>query len=296
MVISKLISGLGNQLFQYAIGRQLSIQKNTTLKLDVSFFENQNLRSYKLNKYCIKAEVSTNKEIKDFFDIYNNQSIKAKIYRKSENLMPRRYRKVLREQSIWKYDPDILKASSKVYLDGYWQNFRYYQDLSPLIFEELVVNENYNDKIKKLISEVELNKSSVSLHIRRGDYITDTEANKFMGILPLDYYYKAITHIINNVSNPELYIFSDDLDWAKDNLKTHLPINLIDIENGTKDYIELDIMSKCRHNIIANSSFSWWGAFLNKNSNKIVIGPKQWVLPENINKNIELIFPSWIKI
>jgi len=100
--------------------------------------------------------------------------------------------------------------------------------------------------------------------------------------------------MLSKIRHPTFYIFSDDLNWVKSNLALNVEMVFVDIDNGTKDYLELNAMAKCRHNIIANSSFSWWGAFLNKNENKIVIGPKSWVVNEVLNHKIHILFPNWV--
>jgi hypothetical protein len=297
MIISKLISGLGNQLFQYAMGRQLSLIKNVPLKLDTSFFESQNLRSYKLHHYNIRAGIADKKEVDRLLHVYKSMSVFARSYRKAEKLLlPKQKRSYFRENEWWVYEPELLAAGSNVYLDGYWQHYRYFQNLHPEIFKELTVKENYTAPVKKIIAEISADMSSVSIHIRRGDYLTDSQAYNFMGIMPPEYYDQAMAYIRQKVTNPSYYIFSDDLNWVKDHLKIEGAATFMDIEGGSKDYIELDMMSKCSHNIIANSSFSWWGAFLNQNPDKIVVAPKQWVRPDDINKKIQLQFPSWIKI
>jgi hypothetical protein len=135
--------------------------------------------------------------------------------------------------------------------------------------------------------------SSVSVHIRRGDYLKDT----LMNVLPMEYYAAAFDHIHSKINDPCFYIFSDDLNWVKDNLKMNYPVKYIDFESSSNaDFLELHLMSKCRHNIIANSSFSWWGAFLNRNPEKIVISPKDWVVQPEINARIQLQFPSWLRL
>lgn len=293
MIVSKLISGLGNQLFQYAIGRQISIEKNTSLKLDITFFESQDLRSYKLNNYNINADIASNEELKYFLYKYNNHLLSSKVFRKAEKLLPRTKRKLFKEEIPWQFEPELFKVSSNIYIDGYWQHYKYFENIHPAIFKELTIKNPYTGFIESIINDINKNESSVSIHIRRGDYITDKQANNLMGVLPLSYYHSAINLIMQRIANPSFFIFSDDLEWARHNLNISSPCYYID---GGKDYFDLDLMSKCKHNIIANSSFSWWGAFLNKNINKIVIAPKQWVLPEDINKKIELIFPSWIKL
>ncbi len=293
MVISKIISGLGNQLFQYAVGRQISIEKRVSLKLDITFFESQDLRSYKLNNYNINADIASSEEVKYFLYKYNNSLLPSKVLRKVEKLLPRTKRKLFKEEVPWQFEPELFKVSSNIYIDGYWQHYKYFENIDPVIFKELTIKNPYTDFAKSTMNDINNNESSVSIHIRRGDYITDKQANNLMGVLPLSYYYSAVDMIKQRIVNPTFYIFSDDLDWARNNLKISSSCYYID---GGKDYFDLDLMSNCKHNIIANSSFSWWGAFLNTNINKIVIAPKQWVLSENINKNIELIFPSWIKI
>ena len=147
-----------------------------------------------------------------------------------------------------------------------------------------------------MVSEIEQSQSAVSIHIRRGDYVSDADANNLMGILPMGYYDRAVNYINERVKNPSYYIFSDDLEWTKDHLKVDAPLTFVDLENGSRDYIELDIMRKCRHNIIANSSFSWWAAFLNQHPDKIVVAPARWVMPDETNRRIAIQFPSWIKL
>jgi hypothetical protein len=295
MIVSRLISGLGNQLFQYAVGRQLSLNHSTVLKLDTSFFEGQNLRSYKLDKFNINATVATDVEIASYLDIYTNKSLFYKLYRRIEARRPKNKKRVFREAEWWVYEPEVFLASSNVYLDGYWQHYKYFENLAPSILDELTLKEPYNHSVTKLEEEIVNNSSSVAVHVRRGDYITDTNAYNFMGVMPISYYKQALEYIKTRVVDPHFYFFSDDLCWVRDNLITDSSMSIVEVENGA-DYLDLDLMSKCAHNIIANSSFSWWGAFLNRNLNKVVVAPKQWVVQEEVNKRIEIIFPSWVKL
>lgn len=295
MIIVKLISGLGNQLFQYCIGRQLSLARGTELKLDISFFKGQSLRSFKLHHYHIKAEIATEKEVSRFTNIYADTHLYAKVFRKGEKLVPKRNRRLFKEHEWWVYEPELLKASGNVYLDGYWQHYKYFENMNPSILDELTVNEPYTADENDLLSAMQEN-NSVSLHIRRGDYMTDRDAYNFMGVMPVEYYNAAIKRIRDSVQHPAFFIFSDDLQWAKDNIKIDAPVIHVNPDDGKKDYRELDLMSKCKHNIIANSSFSWWGAFLNRYPGKIVIAPRKWIIPEERNKKIQLQFPGWVKM
>lgn len=137
------------------------------------------------------------------------------------------------------------------------------------------------------------NSNSVSLHIRRGDYVALSKSKKGHALCPISYYKKAIENIAQKIHNPRFFIFSDDIQWVKENLAIKYNAEYIDFN---RDYPERDIilMKHCKHNIIANSSFSWWGAWLNENPNKIVIAPKRWM--NNLESSDDLIEPNWIKI
>ncbi|WP_158993218.1 alpha-1,2-fucosyltransferase [Mucilaginibacter sp. L196] len=295
MIYTEISSGLGNQLFQYAVARQLSIKNNTSLKLDISFFDNQNLRNYKLHNYNINATIADKIEIDNFLSIYSRDVLYAKLYRRIEKKIPKYFRKYYSETQWWVYEAELSKVANNTYLKGYWQHYKYFQKIDSGIFNELTPkNDEYNNY--SITHTILQDTASVSIHIRRGDYITDTAANDLMGTLPLEYYKSAIKYLKEQLIAPFFYIFSDDLEWAKDNLNLGNSAQYIDIANGGKDYIELYLMSKCRHNIIANSSFSWWGAFLNQNKEKIVIAPAQWVKSDLMNSKVEIQCPSWIKM
>jgi hypothetical protein len=296
MIIVKLISGLGNQLFQYAIARQLAIKNNVSLKLDISFYRDQSLRSYRLDKYNISATIADTGDLNNVLGVYTDPTVYGKIYRKVEKHLPKQYKRLYKESEWWAYEPELLKITDRTYLDGYWQHYKYYEYLDKRIFDELTLKDAGELSQHTISKAVQQDESSVSIHIRRGDYITDNEANKLMGILPMEYYQRAIKHIREKVKTPSFYVFSDDLDWAKDNLRIDGAVSFADIDNGSKDYLELDLMSKCRHNIMANSSFSWWGAFLNRNADKVVVSPSQWIRQEAINKKTFLHYPGWVKL
>ncbi|WP_157567265.1 alpha-1,2-fucosyltransferase [Mucilaginibacter arboris] len=301
MIVTKLISGLGNQLFQYAIGRQLSLAKEVPLKLDLSFFKSQDLRSYKLNHYHINAEIATTadivpfrKEINRYQKLHQQTSFFAKVYRNVEPvLFPKHTKNYFKEHIWWILEPDVFKTPANVYVEGYWQHYKYFENVQPQIFEELTLKEPLDTKAAAWLSAIKTDKSSVAVHIRRGDYVTDSNANYLMGVLPMEYYQKAIHYLKQKVSKPSFYFFSDDLEWVKENIKTDAATYYVD---GNTDYVDLDLMRQCSNNIIANSTFSWWGAFLNRNPNKIVIAPEKWSAREDVNKSIQLQFPSWIKL
>jgi hypothetical protein len=189
-----------------------------------------------------------------------------------------------------------MKVTSNVLLEGFWQHHKYYNTIKPQLLEEFTLKEEYKVGLPALISEIEKNDHSVSLHIRRGDYVSDPNNLDWFGVMPPDYYYQAVDYIKKRISNPVYYIFSDDLDWVKENIRIDGQVVYVDIEGGKKDYLELYAMSKCRHQVIANSSFSWWGAYLNNRPEKIVIAPARWVAMEDLNRKVSIQLPSWIKM
>lgn len=296
MIFTKLISGLGNQLFQYATARHLSLLRRTSLKLDTSFFTNQNLRSYKLDYYNINATPATLPEVEQHLRGYRSRSRYGRAYRRLDQWLPRYRRRYFAEQEWWTYEPDLWRTSANVYLEGYWQHYRYFENLPPIVLAELTLKAPYSAAVAALVANIIADPSSVAVHIRRGDYVTDVSARNFMGVLPLAYYERAIQVISAKVRNPTFYFFSDDLDWVKDHIQPRAECHLVDIDGGRQEYVDLEVMSKCSHAIIANSSYSWWGAFLNRNPDKVVIAPQQWVVPPEVNQRIQLQLPTWIKL
>lgn len=255
MIISKIQGGLGNQMFQYAYGRNLSNKYNTEFILDSRFYDYQDKREFSLNKFpntILNTKLSVNSQIHTIVDDFN--------YRELPNPIGFNY-----------------------YLDGYWQSEKFFNESADLIRDDFKPSE---ETISKLIKTPLVDTNTVSLHIRRTDYVT---SNGYHPVQSMEYYNNAIDSI-GDYDN--IFIFSDDLNWCKENLNFK---NMIFID-GFTDIEDLHLMSMCKHNIIANSSFSWWGAWLNTNLDKKVIAPSNW-FGEQANLNTSDIIPdSWIKI
>ena len=267
MIITKLTGGLGNQLFQYALGRHIAYIHNTDLKLDVSIYENDPKRHYSLLPFNIKSIIAQTDEIS------NLNIVKEKAF---------------------SFDENILKTPNDSYLDGYWQSEKYFKDILETIKKEISLKDKFSDKIEKIAENIK-NTSSISIHIRRGDYIKEAKTNAFHGTCSNEYYIKGVKKISESIENPTIFVFSDDIKWCQDNLSFSYPTIFINENNSIKDYEEIILMSLCKHNIIANSSFSWWGAWLNNNPKKIVIAPKRWFANDKIDSS-DIIPLSWIKM
>ena len=296
MIIVEIKGGLGNQMFQYALGRILSIKNNDVLKLDTSaysvkFNRPDQERKFDLQHFNIKAEAASEEEINI---LKNKYGIFSKGWRFLKN-------RVLKIHNI-DYYPRLLNKTGDFYLSGFFQSELYFKGFEDVIAEDFSIKKysTQGEELIEKIKETTLESQTISIHIRRGDVVIDAKTNKYYGICDIPYYEKSIREIIKRLSkdgtpvNPTFFIFSDDIDWVRQNLKINFPTFFVSGRN-IPDYEEIMIMSLCQHNIIANSSYSWWAAWLNKNENKIIIAPKVWIKKfPNPHKNI--LPKSWIQI
>lgn len=284
VIIVQIKGGLGNQMFQYAAARGLSERLKTTLKLDTTFFEN-NLkdvteRDFELDKLTIGAPIASGEEIKK---IKNRKG--KNIFRITQ----------IRERHYPILKP-FLKTQHNYYMKGYWQREDYFADIAPAIREEFRFSEALTDdyfiRIQKEINET----NSVSLHFRRGDYVSNAKVNACFGTCPLSYYEEAVKFVLKKTSTPRLFVFSDDIDWVKANFRTQLPVVFVDKKDENR-HSDFRLMSMCHHNIIANSSYSWWAAWLNSNPEKTVIAPQQWSKDKQLQRlSFKMIPKNWIRI
>ncbi len=345
MIVVKLIGGLGNQMFQYALGRHLSIRNKMDLKLDLSGFKSPGTntpRHYELMIFPIDVKFVEEADVQRFGDlrIHNlsrtknsqNNSLISLVKLTFQNKIPPRFitlvSKVLflfgriklindyllppsycrknvsknrfyHQNYIFEYqinfDPDILNIKWPAYLVGYWQSEKYFKRIEKRLVKEFNFKNPLNGKNFAVANEISQN-NSVSIHIRRGDYVTLPYAVKMHGnICDLDYYSKAIKIIASKVKEPHFFVFSDDISWAKENLRIDYPKTYVNFNTDENSYEDMRLMSLCKHNIIANSSFSWWGAWLNRNVGKIVVAPKKW-LNDPTKDTRDVIPDNWLKI
>lgn len=280
MILLRLRGSLGNQLFSYCFGRALSIKKKDILIIDKWPIYQYDAQSYySLNKFQIKGFVFPFKS--KYLSVIINR-----IFHFNISLFSR-------VNFIQLYEKNIVKkciSSKNLVLDGHWQSYKYFEKEWKTIRNELTLKENFTFEEVSLINKMQ-KCNSVSIHFRRGDYLNSTD----LDVLNLEYYKKAIKMISSKIKNPKFFIFSDDIEWVKKNLKIDNAIfPAQDILHPEKN---LMMMSMAKNNIIANSTFSWWGAYLNKSRNKIVIAPKNWFVSKERNKHLSDLLPKeWIKI
>ncbi|MDR2815891.1 MAG: alpha-1,2-fucosyltransferase [Proteiniphilum sp.] len=284
MIIVLLKGGFGNQLFQYAIGKQLSVKYNMPLKLDLSFLEAEatgyTQRSFELDKLNISAGIATQEEVE-------------RIKRRNRGKLFNRTKIRERNYSPFKIR---LKPGRDYYLNGYWQSDKYFKEIGEIIREEFTFKENPEDEYFIDMQEQITSSDSVSVHFRRGDYITNQPANKLFETCSPDYYRKAIDLIATRIGNPKLFIFSDDISWVRQHFKTIYPTVFVD-KSDIFRHSDFRLMAKCKHHIIANSTYSWWAAWLNPDKEKIVIAPRKWFRSKQEQfKTKDKLPKEWIKI
>lgn len=270
MIVSRLTDGLGNQMFQYAAGRRLAHHHGTDLILDISWYANQpsvsTPRRYELAFFSIQATT-----VLDLGHTWRNLPFATLV-----------------EYEL--FQPEFLNASDNTYLIGYWQCERYFEDIRALILAEFVPGQSPDEA--NIETGLEIARSmSVSLHVRRGDYVNNT----FHSFIGVEYYRAAVAEITTKIERPHFFVFSDDLEWCSQNLDIGFSYTLVTHNAGPRAYWDIILMSQCQHNIIANSSFSWWGAWLNRNPYKIVIAPKRWFGDPAVDTS-DRVPDGWIRL
>lgn len=266
MIIVRIHGGLGNQMFQYALGLSLSVIHNDPFKIDYSYLKkiNQSGRDFRLFGLSITAKEATPKEIRSY--IGTTQKILDRV------------RKTTSKKRITEETPGFhsqILSRNAGYFDGHWQSEKYFKDIEALLRKEFSLKNPLSPKAHAIEADILTRNTPISVHIRRGDYVTNKKIASVHRTIPLSYYEEAIKKIQEKFPDAHFFISSDDIGWVKENFPKNLPTTFIS-NPEIPDYEEMFLMSLCKHNITANSTFSWWGAWFNRNKNKIVITPSQW--------------------
>jgi hypothetical protein len=290
MIITQLFGGLGNQLFQYAIGRALAVKRGTTLKLDTLKLGKDSLRTYALNHFAIEAAELTPQEYREL----GLPSVpKSRVQRLIARIFDFSSMPIIREQGF-AFDPSALDAPAHCYLRGYWQSPKYFASIESSIRREL----GYRNALTgaNLDAADDISRSpAVSVHVRRGDYAASATTNQYHGTCDLEYYLAAEALLCRKVGEPRLFIFSDDPDWVEKNLHFESPTTIVRHNGPERHYEDLRLMTLCKHHIIANSTFSWWSAWLCANPGKIVVAPRNWFRDAG-HSTADLIPEDWIRV
>jgi hypothetical protein len=269
-----MLGGLGNQMFQYAVGRALSLTREAPLRLDTQDFDGYTLHNgYELDQvFNIKAQTASSGDLRKVLGWRAFSPIRRRLFR-SQLARFRGPNLFVDNQSG--RPPQISAIPDMSYLMGNWQSEKYFKHVDDTIRRDFSFKTpltGRNAETAALITDC----MAVSLHVRRGDIAADPTALAVHGLCSLDYYQSAVEYVTARVAHPEFFVFSDDMSWAREHLHFGFPCHYIGHNKGLDSYNDMRLMSLCNHHIIANSSFSWWGAWLNPHVEKIVVAPKQW--------------------
>jgi len=298
---------LGNQMFQYALSRSISIKNNSSVAFDVlmlhdhsSNHSNMVHRFFDLDIFELPKFDFVSKKESDYYNGIPSSSLIGKLKNRLVKIV-RPLRLVLEKDKS--FDSSMLDVKDDYCIVGSFQSPNYFEEYRGTLLEDFNIKEEYLDtesfrKHKKVIEE---SVGSVSIQVRRGDYVSNSLYRDMLGSQPVEYYLKAIQRIKEKVSNPQFFVFSDDIDWCKENFKSITNITYVESEMSKKGMAsDLKLMSLCKHNIVSNSSFAWWGAWMNRNIDKVVIAPKLWVTEKyqsdmNVNP-IDILPKKWIQL
>ena len=288
MIVVRLCGGLGNQLFQYAAGRSLAIARKTDLVLDLGWYKrtpkSDTPRTYELGHYPIEARLTTTSEAL-WCRLHEGRLLRRL------SVLPRRWQHW--NERFFEFDPRVLDLPDNSYLDGYWQSQRYFEENADLIHAELSPIAPFGVQDKD-VADLITKGNAVSLHVRRGDYVTHQVAADNHGLCSLDYYRAALKYVLPFVNEPHFFVFSDDPPWARSNLPLPGPATFVEHNGSANAFQDLRLMSLCSHHITANSSFSWWGAWLNRRPDKMVVTPRHWFSDQ---RNVGTLTPeSWVRL
>jgi len=294
-ILASLNGGLGNQIFQYAHARAHAAKNNVPLYFDLSFFNQEFItdtpRVYLLDQYSIFGTAIPEK-LADKYRHILSTGWRHRLASRFPKIFSSKNINCIGEQSF-SYNP-VLIDRWPVQLKGYWQSEKYFLYIRDQLINEISLKQLPNAEnlgwLRKITSC-----DSICLHVRRGDYVTNPAASKTHGLCGIDYYQKAIINLGEKIPAGEFFVFSDDLQWSKDHLKFTHPSHFVDCNPPDKGPEDLRLMQNCKHFITANSSFSWWAAWLGQNPFKIVISPTKWFATGNYDTS-DLYPSTWIRL
>ena len=295
MIITKLMGGLGNQMFQYAAARSLALEKNTWVYLDPSFLYEDSTgkwtqREYELGVFNIKYKFERSGRIN-----FLRRLDTSRVWRKMSKtvLWPFPFQHFAEPDA--KFHPEVFSYPRNTYLYGYFQSEKYFIKHAETIRRDFSFVEEAKERNAETLASIR-SSNSVSVHVRRGDYVTLKSASEFHGMMGLDYYRAGTEFIMSRMQgDPEFFIFSDEPEWVKANLKVPGKATYIDWNSGKASFEDMRLMSNCRHHVIANSSFSWWGAWLNPDKEKMVVAPKLW-FSDSKRDSSDIIPETWTRM
>lgn len=280
-IIIKLQAGLGNQLFQYAYGRALQIISGKDVYFDDYTYTVDKYRKFLMNNFKLDTRL-----------LKNSPPFKFNPFKKSlmkKYLAKKKYVNVNRPARV--FYPELMEIEDETYIEGFFASNKYFDKIKDVILKDFQLKTPLNKKNKNVLRQIK-STMSVSIHVRRSDFLADDSYT----VLTQEYYSNGIEYISSKYDNIEIFVFSDDIDWSVENLKfDNIPTHFININNWHQAVFDLELMKNCKHNILANSTFSWWAGYLNENNDKIVIAPSNYYTSQSF-ATTDFMPEDWIKM
>ncbi|MGN1124601.1 MAG: DUF1796 family putative cysteine peptidase [Candidatus Gastranaerophilaceae bacterium] len=284
-IIVKLDGRMANQMFQWAFARSIAI------KTGCNIFFDDSKETPKLNHFRASREMVT--VDKPLLNKILRKIIPFRNFRNEVTQLKFKNYKHYVEEMFCKFQPEMLEISAPAHISGFFQSEKYFKNIRRTLIRDFKLIEKLNNENQKILDKIK-STESISVHFRRGDYLKSRVANVF-GACSESYYQAGIDEIASRIDKkPTIFVFSDDINWVKENVKFKYDTVYVDANSGKQGYFDLELMKNCKHNIIANSSFSWWGAWLNENPNKVVVAPKIWM--KTLDNDYDIIPTDWIRL
>ena len=290
MITVRIKGGLGNQLFQYAAAYALSKRTKQDMQMDISFFPQQTLRGFKLDKLNISCMKISNQQSK-IVQIYKNKYLNKFLRKVNIRQLPCENKGHFLLETRSDIVPEYFKIQQNdIYIDGYYQSERYFVQYREDLIKQFTSRYPFEEAYINVFNLVE-RCNSVAVHVRRGDFLNaQNDRNPNHYLLGEKYYHLALQYMEKNIDNPHFFWFSDDIEWVKQNFGERENFTFISLQTKYPDIDEMMLMKNCKHIIAANSTFSWWASWLNEHKKSIHI------CPEKRYGNLHMIPCEWIKI
>jgi len=292
VIIVRIMGGLGNQMFQYAFGRRLADGLGVPLRLDITPFRVRDKRRYELCDLRIEGAFASDREIARA-RLGRFARVRGPAGRVFPSLAPGPGR-LVRERGF-PFDPSMLGLRDGAYLEGYWQSERYFDTVADRLRADFVPRTPLRGRAAEM-AEGMRHGDSVSLHVRRGDYVSEPSVSAVHLVCDEAYYVRCLEYLARRLVAPRFYVFSDEPAWARDNLRIPFPTTVVADCYDTTNIQDMWLMTHCRHHVIANSSFSWWGAWLDSRPSKVVLMPRRWFRDREPEYSADIRPKGWVAL
>lgn len=283
-------------MFQYAVARHLAEKNGAQVKLDISMMganagANFTAREYELGIFRFPQTFASASEVAELTRV---RSAAVRGAEKVFSVLARRPQgPVITERSM-RFDQSVLRATGNVYLSGYWQSEKYFADIANTVEKEFAFSVIQDGNVASIRDEILAVENAVAVHVRRGDYAQNAHTRSVHGLLSLDYYERALSRIGSEFEGVKAFVFSDDRDWVRENLHTSVPFTVVETGDASA-HADFELMTRCAHWIIANSSFSWWAAWLGETRESRVIAPRAWFATQTMDGS-DVVPDRWLRV